>query len=304
LKVLKGADSYNVEVPLTLGHEVSGWIAELGENVTGWETDQAVVVSCLGGCGICPQCAGGFTQYCATPVTPGITYDGGLAPYMVAKADQLVALGDLSVAEAAPLADAGMTTYHAVTLCEDVLGNKDSLVIIGFGGLGALAVQIAKANGWQHIIVADVMDHKRHSAMAFGASDFLLSTPQLADDVRALVGSNGTSAVIDLVGIDATLQAAADMVRPGGRIVQVGTGGGSVPFGRAHIKPGVSLVQSRGGNIQDLQAVVAMRARGELRTAIDPIALHEVTEAYQRLANGKLTKRAVVVFDHRNGSSS
>src|SRR5690625_1962843 len=116
LKVLEGVDSYNISVPLTLGHEVSGWIAEVGENVTGWTPEQAVVVACLGGCGKCSQCSGGIPQYCATPITPGITYDGGLAPYMIANADQLVDLGDLPVVQAAPLSDAGMTTYHAVSL--------------------------------------------------------------------------------------------------------------------------------------------------------------------------------------------
>src|SRR5699024_5727746 len=94
-----------------------------------------------------------------------------------------------------------------------------------------------------------------------------------------------------------TLQTAIDVVRPGGRVVQVGTGPGAVPFGRGLIKPGVSLIQSRGGNIRDLQAVVAMAQRGDLVTDIDPISLDGVADAYERMAAGTLTGRAVVVFD-------
>lgn len=302
LKVLHGIDTYNVSCPLTLGHEIAGWIAEVGPGVTGWSLDQPVVLSCLGGCGGCAQCSAGFTQYCPTPITPGITYDGGLASYVVADDHQIVDLGDLSVAQATPLADAGMTTHHAVDLCDDVFGVRETLVLIGMGGLGSLAVQIAKAKGWQRIIVSDIAPDKREKAFQLGASDFLLSSPQLAKDVHDLVGLSGVTAVIDLVGIDTTLQAAVDMVSPGGRVVQVGTGVGSILFGRQTIKPGVSLVQARGGSIRDLQAVVDMTRRGDLVTEIDPIELSAVPEAYERMAAGELDARAVVVFEQVNES--
>lgn len=298
LKVLQGVDTYNITYPLTLGHENAGWIAQVGQNVTGWHVGQPVVVSCLGGCDRCAQCTAGFTQYCATPLTPGITYDGGLASYVIANVSQIVALGDLPVAQAAPLADAGMTSYHAVELCHDIFGPRDTLLLIGMGGLGSLAVQIAQAKGWQRIIVCDVAAEKRAKALELGATDFVVSTSELAEDLRKLTGGDGISAVIDLVGIDATLQTAVDVVRPGGRVVQVGTGPGSIPFGRGTIKPGVSLVQSRGGNIGDLHAVVAMAERGELVTDIEPISLADVSSAYERMAAGKLTRRAVVVFGH------
>lgn len=302
LKVLQGVDTYNISYPLTLGHENSGWIAQLGPGVTDWSVDQSVVVSCLGGCGSCAQCSAGFTQYCATPMTPGITYDGGLASYVVANVNQIVDLGGLPVAHAAPLADAGMTTYHAVELCDDVFGERESLLLIGLGGLGSLAVQIAKAKGWQRIIVSDVAGDKRDKALELGATDFLVSTSALAQDVGELVGKEGVTSVIDLVGADATLQSAIDVVRQGGRIVQVGTGTGSVSFGRGTIKPGVSLVQARGGNIKDLQAVVAMAQRRDLVTEIDPINLDGVADAYERMAAGKLTGRTVVVFDQASES--
>lgn len=297
LKVLHGDNRYGITPPLTLGHENAGWIETLGAGVVGWTRGESVVVSCLAGCGHCINCSTGDTGYCLAPAVPGITYDGGLAPFLVARPTQLVRLGELSVAEAAPLADAGVTAFHAVGLCSGAFGGPGALVAIGVGGLGSLAIQIAAAQGWANIIAVDAVAEKKDHALALGASDFLVAGPDLARQVEGLVGDAGVRAVIDLVGADQTLATALEMVRVGGRIVQVGTGHGSVPFGRDHIKPGVSLVQSRGGSMADLEAVVELARSGAVRVQIERVGLEDTGAAYASLEAGRLPARAVVTFD-------
>jgi alcohol dehydrogenase, propanol-preferring len=297
LKVLHGDDRYDITPPLTLGHENAGWVESLGVGVTGWAKGEAVVVSCLGGCGSCVNCSTGDTSYCRSPAVPGITYDGGLAPFLLARPGQLVRLGDLPVAEAAPLADAGVTAYHAVDLCSGAFGGPGALVVLGVGGLGSLAIQIAAAQGWEAIIAVDAVAGKEARALGLGASDFLIAGPDLARGVAHLVDEAGVRAVIDLVGTDQTLHAALQMVRVGGRIVQVGTGHGSVRFGRDHVKPGVSMVQSRGGSMADLEAVVELARDGGVRLQIERFGLEEAGLAYDRLEAGQLEARAVVTFD-------
>ncbi|XKH52418.1 alcohol dehydrogenase catalytic domain-containing protein [Citricoccus nitrophenolicus] len=305
LKVLRGEGSYGVTPPLTLGHENAGWVEALGAGVVGWEQGEPVVVSCLAGCGHCINCSTGDTNYCLAPAVPGITYDGGLAPFLLAWPAQLVRLGELPVAEAAPLADAGVTAFHAVGSCSGAFGGPGALVVLGVGGLGSLAIQIAVAQGWTTIIAVDAVDAKRDQALALGASDFLVAGPDTARQVADLMAGSaagpadvaGVRAVIDLVGTDQTLAAALEVVRLGGRIVQVGTGHGTVPFGRDHVKPGVSLVQSRGGSMADLEAVVRLARTGALQVEIERFSLEETAAAYADLEAGRLRARAVVIFD-------
>src|SRR5712691_7077096 len=115
------AGTLDWELPLTLGHEVAGTVAELGRGVTGFAAGDRVVVYGPWGCGTCRQCVRGAENYCERIGLlgglrrPGLGADGGLAEYMLVPATRwLVPIGDLDPVAAAPLADAGLTPYHAI----------------------------------------------------------------------------------------------------------------------------------------------------------------------------------------------
>lgn len=105
--------------PFTLGHEIAGWVEEFGSGVKGFQNGDAVAVNpSWASCGRCHMCRSGEENFCLYQKAiraPGVGYDGGHAPYvLVPEARFLVPIGDLDPIDAAPLTDAGLTTYSAI----------------------------------------------------------------------------------------------------------------------------------------------------------------------------------------------
>jgi propanol-preferring alcohol dehydrogenase len=148
--------------PFVLGHETSGWVEAIGPGVVGIDRGAAYLVYGPIGCGHCRACSRGQDTYCEHPeavgyLATGLGRDGGMAEYMTVPARNLVPLGDADPVAAAPLADAGLTPYHAIKLSLPKLagGGKHALVI-GLGGLGLLAVQILRAITGAQVIATDL----------------------------------------------------------------------------------------------------------------------------------------------------
>ena len=142
------SDRIRVERPITLGHEVAGWIDASGPDAVAelrrarLREGEAVLVFGGWGCGACAQCAIGQEQRCERSASPGFQRDGGYAEYMlVPHARHLVALGDLDPVQAAPLADAGVTPWRAVQRAAAWLQPGARVLLIGLGGLGQFALQ-------------------------------------------------------------------------------------------------------------------------------------------------------------------
>ena len=167
-----------VQYPRVPGHEVVGVIDAVGENVRGWKTGQRVGVGWHGGnCGYCENCRRGDFFACKTEtVITGITYDGGYAEYMIARAEALASVpDDLSPEDAAPLMCAGVTTYN----CLRNSGAKpgELVAILGIGGLGHLGVQFAAKAGYRTVAIARGKD-KEALAKKLGAFHYIDSQSQ------------------------------------------------------------------------------------------------------------------------------
>ena len=121
------AGSRSFTLPFTLGHENAGWVEKMGPGATGFAPGDPVIVYGPWGCGLCMNCRKGMENYCQTPGKPspgglGGT-DGGMAEYLLVPSTRyLIPLGDLDPREAAPLTDAGLTSYHAVKRSVHLLG--------------------------------------------------------------------------------------------------------------------------------------------------------------------------------------
>src|SRR5690606_21153569 len=166
--------------PMTLGHEVAGTIRGIGDGVTGWDEGTPVLVHPVWGCGRCRQCVLGAENYCeahprSTVPGPGLGRDGGMADLVAVPARHLVPLGDLDLVEAAPLTDAGLTPYHAISLSRSRIAASSTVVVIGIGGLGHLAVQILRATSGATIVALDTDDGRLELATALGAHRTLMS---------------------------------------------------------------------------------------------------------------------------------
>src|SRR5580704_14656546 len=138
-----------IQYPRVPGHEVVGFIDELGAGVSAWKKGQRVGVGWHGGHdGTCLSCRRGDFRNCSNLQIPGISYDGGYQQYMVAPVQALTAIPEtLSDADAAPLLCAGVTTFNA--LRHSGASPGDLVAVLGIGGLGHLGVQFANKFGYK-----------------------------------------------------------------------------------------------------------------------------------------------------------
>ena len=282
-------------LPFTLGHENAGWI-ESGDH-DGFDVGAPVVISPTWSCGHCPPCRKGWTNYCDTVDlgAGGLGVDGGLAEYMVAPASTLVPLRNLEPAEAAPLTDAGLTSYHAVKRCLPILEPGTTVVVIGVGGLGHLGVAFLRELSGAQIIAVDRDPAALQMASGLGAHVCLPSDDTTVEQVKALTDGLGATVVLDFVGLDATLEIASQIVRKHGQIVLVGIGGGSLSFSFFALPAGCSIVATLGGTTSELAEIVALAEAGRVTPHIHKFPLDEVVSVYEQLEANQIKGRAVLV---------
>ena len=210
-------------VPITLGHEVAGVI--VGSHHPEWAEGTPVLVTAGGFCGDCPRCQEGRPNLCERAAVLGITFDGGLADCLAVRADMLIARPTaLSPAAAATAVDAGATAHHAVVRRGRV-GAGDAVAIIGIGGLGGYALQIARNLGAGPIIAIDTDPAALARAKALGADEVVEAVPgrSIGREVK-LLSDGGVDVALEFVGRAATVDAAVKCLRPGGTAVAVGVG--------------------------------------------------------------------------------
>ena len=288
-----------VSLPLTLGHEVAGWIELAGSPdalaASGLELEQPVIVAGGWGCGTCAQCTAGAEQRCAIGTSPGFQRDGGYAEAMlVPHPRHLLPLGELDPVRAAPLADAGLTTFRAVRRASGWVRADARIAVFGAGGLGQFAVQYLRLLGGEdaRVVVVDPVEARRTSARALGADDALQAT-----DREPLVEALGGPAdvVFDLVGSDETLAAAAATLAPAGLIMLVGEAGGSVPAGFDGLPVESWFTTTAWGSRDDLAEVVRLAAAHRVRWEVEPIPLSDVNAALERVRAADTVGRIVLV---------
>ncbi|MFJ9895466.1 alcohol dehydrogenase catalytic domain-containing protein [Streptomyces sp. NPDC091280] len=227
-------------LPFTLGHEVAGRVLHRGPLATGPATGERVLVYGPWGCGSCARCAAGAENYCdrrpaldadRTGTGAGLGRDGGMADLLLVPSGRLlVPVGDLDPVRAAPLSDAGLTAYHAVAMVRHAVGDGSgaSVVVLGVGGLGHLAVQILRATTTAQVLAVDVREEALALADACGAHFGTLLRPDTASVLRGRTGGAGAAAVLDFVGGRSSLDLAVAVLRAGGELAVVGSGGGEV----------------------------------------------------------------------------
>jgi len=289
------------DLPFTLGHEVAGVVRKLGPGASGVCEGERVVVYARWGCGVCWQCARGWENICERPAASlryhgaGLGRDGGLAEQLVVpSARYLVPIGDLDAAQAAPLADAALTPYHAIERHRDKLRPNATAVVIGVGGLGHVAVQILLATSAVRVVAIDRRPQALAVASASGAHAVLPADGLTREDLRDEVGGVGALLVLDFVATDETLALATGVCAQDGAIVYVGRGGGTLGVAAFAVPFESSVTVSTWGTIPELSEVVALARSGAIHTETQGYALGEALRAYDDLAQGRVVGRAVV----------
>ncbi|WP_433170266.1 NAD(P)-dependent alcohol dehydrogenase [Actinoallomurus sp. CA-150999] len=290
--------------PFTLGHEVAGRVASLGPDTDGVAVGERVVLYGPWGCGRCDRCAAGRDNYCDRRDALswhglGLGRDGGMAGHVLApSARHLVPIGDLPAEQAAPLSDAALTSYHAVAGLRHMLGEGTTVLVIGVGGLGHLAVQLLAAITPSRILAVDVREEALALAHRSGAHYVTLMRADTDRVLRAESGGSGVDAVLDFVGGPESIELAVGLLRAGGELAVVGSGGGHLTVRKPGLlPPGFRLSLPYWGTRPELAEVVALARAGAIRVETERLPLSAAPEALHRLRGGRVRGRVVLVPD-------
>jgi alcohol dehydrogenase, propanol-preferring len=294
------AGSKSISLPFTLGHENAGWVKKMGPGATGFAPGDPVIVYGPWGCGLCMNCRQGMENYCETSGKPspgglGGT-DGGMAEYLLVPSTRyLIPLGNLDPREAAPLTDAGLTSYHAVKRSFPLLGAGSTAVVIGAGGLGQMAIQVLKALCSATIVVAvDTSADKLKIAKEMGADEALISGDDAVKRVKEMTRGQGAEVVLDFVGVNPTLTMAAQVARVRGHLTIVGLGNAALPVNFNSPPKECSVASTFWGSIPELIEVIDLAQAGKIRMLVEHFPLDDAAYAYHLLHDGKIQGRAVI----------
>jgi len=283
-------------VPVVLGHENAGWVHAVGDGVTAAKVGDAVLVYPPYSCGLCVPCRRGLDMHCERHQFTGLTRDGGFAEYVLVDERSLLPLPPgVEPAEVAPHADAGLTAYHAVKKLLPKLEPGTTTAVLGVGGVGHIALQLVRRLGGGSVIAIDTDKRRRRLAGELGADEVLGADNDVAGAVRELTGGAGADVVLDFVATDATHAASLAMLARRGTYSLVGYGG-------LVSVPSVALVvgeQAVAGNLVgswiDLWELLQLHGRGEVTLVSETHPLDEVNDVLDRLREGEITGRAVLV---------
>jgi propanol-preferring alcohol dehydrogenase/NAD+-dependent secondary alcohol dehydrogenase Adh1 len=284
------------DLPMTLGHENAGYVAEMGEEVTVVEEGDPVICHPVMTCGTCRSCRLGEDMYCENVAFPGLTHDGGFAEALLTNERAVVPLPEgTDPTDIAPHADAGITAYHAVKKAVAELNPGDTAVIIGVGGLGHIGLQCLDAMSAATIVALDPKEAARDLASDLGAHHVIdPSSEDVASVVSDLTDDRGAKQVVDFVGADETTALGPDVLASGGDHHVVGYGG--------HVhEPAQTLVDGefayRGtlvGRYTELQELVALVDRGDVELRTTRYDLADINTVAEKLEHGEIEGRAVI----------
>ncbi|MEJ8856597.1 NAD(P)-dependent alcohol dehydrogenase [Variovorax robiniae] len=291
--------------PFTLGHEAAGWIEALGSDIPGLEKGMPVIVYPSLSCGRCVACHDGQDHLCETHAMTnpalGLGADGAIAKYMLVKsARQIIPIGDLNPRSAAPLTDAALSPYRSIRRNLERLRPNSSVVVIGVGGLGQMALQLLTALTPAQVIAVDRSPEKLALAKSLGARVTVPADDDAAKVIREATQGRGAALVLDIVGVDATLKLAAKSVAIGGRIDVLGVGGGSLKWNLFDMPAEASIGSSYWGSPSELREVVALAQAGRIRTNVQYFDIEDTAEAYRLLEDGKVEGRIVITPNGRD----
>ena len=277
-------------LPLTMGHEASGLIAAIGDDVPSWRAGDRV--SLMGGrtCMRCPRCASGSLEECWNPQIMGFHYDGAWAELVAAPFFTLAAVPDGVSFEHAAIACDAVATPYAALVERAGLRPGEYVGIWGVGGLGTHAVQIARMLGSALVVAVDPLPAARERALGVGADLALDPAEDVVGPIRAATGGRGLDVAVDVIGRASVTKQALPAMARGGRVVIVGQSFEALEVGPILLFSvmGTSLLGHLGYTKAHLEQVLDLIARGRLdlsASVSDRLPLERVNDGVERLAS-------------------
>jgi len=281
--------------PFTPGHEPFGIVEAVGKKVKGVKVGQKRLIYPWIGCGKCAVCKAGNDNYCVSGSRfLGVNRPGAYATHvLVPEPRYLIDTTGIDDSFAATLACSAVTVYSAINKLEK-LGPKDTVAVLGCGGLGLIAISVLRAKGVKNIIGCDIDDAKLAAALKQGAKSVVNTRAPDASQKLA-----GIAAAVDLVGAPATAALGIGALRKGGRYVICGLFGGELVHPLPPIaQRAIGIVGSYVGSLQELKEVVALAKKKKIKPSpIETRPADQANSALEDLKNGRVLGRIVLDFE-------
>jgi L-iditol 2-dehydrogenase len=282
---------------IVMGHEFAGTIETLGSNVTGWQVGQRVIVQPLITCGACAFCRAGKPNVCANRQLIGMHRHGAYAECVRVPQAQLRAMPDALSWEQAALVEPLAVALHAVNATPISL--MDTVVIVGAGPIGLLALLAAQLKGAGHVIVTDRSAHRLDLARRLGA-DLLINVAEqdAVAEVARVTDGLGAHAALEAVGITPTVQQAQAVTRIGGHVTWIGNSAPDVTLNMQQVVTRELTIRGVYGFADEFDHAIAALGSGRIDVAplIEVVApLGDGPQLIHDLADGSLQAVKVVL---------
>lgn len=281
-----------IQYPRVPGHEIAGVVDALGEDTGDWKVGQRVGIGWHGGhCKICLSCRRGDFMTCSKMQTPGISYDGGYAEYLIAPIEALALIPEnLSPVEVGPLMCAGITTFNGLRNSGAIAG--DTVAILGIGGLGHLAIQYAVKMGFNTVAIARGKE-KQALSKKLGAHHYIDSDSQKVSDELKKLG--GAKVILATVTNAKAISAVIEGLSIDGKLLIVGIPEEPISASVLTLVSGRRMIQGWPcGTSINSQDTLAFSALTGVRSMNQIFPLEKAEEAYQLMMSGKARFRVVL----------
>lgn len=286
--------------PCVPGHEIVGRVVSVGSAVSRFSVGDLAAVGCMvDSCQQCESCHNGLEQYCENGFTGTYnspdkhidtqrTYGGYSESITVDEKFVLRVPDNLDLAATAPLLCAGITTYSPLRHWN--VGPGQKVGIVGIGGLGHMAVKLAKAMG-AHVVVITTSASKTEDAKRLGADEVILST----DEAQMKAHAGSLHFILDCVSAQHDINAYLKLVKTGGTLTLVGAPENPLPVAPFALIPGrKSFAGSLIGGIAETQEMLDFCGKHNIVSDIELIRIDQINEAYERLLKGDVRYRFVI----------
>ena len=283
-----------IQYPRVPGHEVVGFIDEVGTGISEWKKGQRVGVGWHGGHdNTCLECRRGDFNNCKNLQIAGVHYDGGYQQYMVAPVEALVSVPvGLSDAEAAPLLCAGITTFNA--LRHSGAMPPDLVAVQGIGGLGHLGVQFANKCGYN---VAAIGRGPENATLAKKLGAHVYIDSQATNAAQELQKLGGARVILATAPSSKSMTELIGGLGPNGKLMVIGAGPDAIEVIPAQLIFGSHTIQGWAAGIPtDSEDTLHFAELTGVRPMIETYPLEKAAEAYARMMSGKAEFRVVLTM--------
>ncbi len=283
-------------LPYSPGHENAGWVEAVGDAVTNVAVGDKVILHPLITCGLCRACRDGDDVHCDLSSFPGLFAPGGFAEYLKTGARSVIKIDDsLEPTDVAPLADAGLTAYHAIKKALPLLYPGTTCVVIGAGGLGHIGIQCLKAMSATRIVVLDANPDALAMAASWGADETVLVDGDQVAKVQELTKGRGAEVVLDFVGESGAEKWGVEMLKRKGYYFVIGYGGTLEVPTMSIILTEINFIGNLVGSYNDLVELMDLAAQGKVTLHTATYALDDINTAIDDLNSGRLRGRGILV---------